>query len=136
MTGQKNPFCQNAKIKNEKNIEKYAKKLFTNCIFCSTIENELMAKPEIVAIYKLAEKDVNVLNLKKKISNLGKLREEELNEVARKREIWTMKNFILVHIGFAIFLFIILFMYNKLYTAREKNWRRKQNVEKFIENIR
>lgn len=100
------------------------------------IENELRAKPEIVAIYKLAEKDVNVLNLKKKISDLGKLREEELNEVARKREIWTMKNFILVHIGFAIFLFIILFMYNKLYTAREKSWRRKQNVENFIENIR
>lgn len=102
----------------------------------ATIENELRAKPEIVAIYKLAEKDVNVLNLKKKLSDLGKLREEERNEVARKREIWTMKNFILVHIGFAIFLFIILFMYNKLYTAREKNWRRKQNVKKFIKNIR
>ena len=60
----------------------------------ATIENELRAKPEIVAIYKLAEKDVNVLNLKKKISDLGKLREEERNEVERKREIWTMKNFI------------------------------------------
>lgn len=102
----------------------------------ATIENELRAKPEIVAIYKLAEKDVNVLNLKKKISDLGKLREEERNEVAKKREIWTIKNFILIHIGFTIFLFIILFIYNKLHTAREKSWRRKQNVEKFIENIR
>lgn len=102
----------------------------------ATIENELRAKPEIVAIYKLAEKDVNVLNLKKKTSDLGKLRDEERNAVAKKREIWTIKNFILIHIGFAIFLFIILFTYNKLHTVREKNWRRKQNVEKFIENIR
>lgn len=102
----------------------------------ATIENELRAKPEIVAIYKLAEKDTVVLSLKKKIYDLGKLREEERNAVAKKREIWTIKNFILIHIGFAILLFIILFTYNKLHTIREKNWRRKQNVKNFIENIR
>ena len=102
----------------------------------ATIENELRAKPEIVAIYKLAEKDVNVLNLKKKISDFSKLREEERNAVEKKREIWTIKNFILIHIGFAIFLFIILFTYNKLYTAREKNWRRKRMIEEFMDDLK
>lgn len=98
----------------------------------ATIEKELRAKPEIEAIYRRAENDAVVLSLKKKMFDLGKWREEERNDVVKKREFWSLQNFVLAHVGISIILFIGLFIHNKA----EENWIRKRKIEEFIDDLK